>query len=413
MTPRRGCSDGRALNCSRSVQFVENTLTLDLFAFASTILLGQSNPVPLIDQPWLLRSATPDGVSFAPAASYPVGSNPSGVAVGDFNRDGNLDLAVSNQTSNNVSVLLNNGDGTFRPAVNYAVGLFPLSVGDADFNQDGKLDLITANMDSYDMSLLLGKEDGTFQAARNFSAHGLWPWSVATADFNQDGLPDFAVAINGDHRVNVFLGHGDGTFGLGSKDFIGLEYPIFLTHGDFNGDGAPDLATVNWSDCCPYTLSILLARGDGTFRPKIEIESKWGEPHWLATGDFNKDGNLDLAISGGDYNGPQFVKILLGTGRGFKGGQLIAINSYVVGSIASGDLNADGNSDLVVQTPHSVIIELGNGDGTFTPGGKFLETGHSNGAVTVADLNGDGLPDVVSVSQNSQFVNVLLNTTKP
>src|SRR5439155_11609832 len=114
-----------------------------------------------------------------------------------------------------------NGDGTFRAAVNYGSGIEPVSVAMGDFNGDGKLDLAVANYPSWDnsklgftngiVSVLLGKGDGSFRAAVNYSA-GITPFSIAVSDFNGDGKPDLAVAnfISGD--VSVLLGKGDGTF---------------------------------------------------------------------------------------------------------------------------------------------------------------------------------------------------------
>src|SRR5262249_51928139 len=150
--------------------------------------------------------------TFQPARNFTAGTNPRSVAVGDFNGDGILDLAVANL--NNVSVLLGNGDGTFRAARSFAAGRAPSSVAVGDFNGDGLLDLAVVGRDN--VSVLLGNGDGTFWAARNFPT-GIYPSSVAVGHFNDDGLLDLAVAnFGGDSglgsSVSVLLGNGDGTF---------------------------------------------------------------------------------------------------------------------------------------------------------------------------------------------------------
>ena len=164
-------------------------------------------------------------LSFSPAASYPVGASPQAVAIGDFNGDGKADMVTANTNSNTVSVLLNNGNGTFGAAQTYAVGVSPTSVAVGDFNGDGKLDIATANEGAYyaaysahggSVSVLLGNGDGTFQPAANFSA-GVNTQSVAVGDFNHDGKLDLATAnegtsYRGGSSVGVLLGNGDGIF---------------------------------------------------------------------------------------------------------------------------------------------------------------------------------------------------------
>ena len=146
----------------------------------------------------------PPPVSFLPAVNYGVGTQPTLVAVGDFNGDGKPDLVVANLGSNTVSVLLGNGDGTFQPAVNYGAGFQPSSVAVGDFNGDGKPDLVVANHGSNTVSVLLGNGDGTFQAAVSFSA-GTNAYSASVGDFNRDGKPDLTVANFGSINVSMLL----------------------------------------------------------------------------------------------------------------------------------------------------------------------------------------------------------------
>jgi hypothetical protein len=142
-------------------------------------------------------------------------------------------------------VLLGNGDGTFQAARNFAAGIYPESVAVGDFNGDGTLDLAVANNTvSGTVSVLLGNGDGTFQDARNY-ATGNGPDSVAVGDFNGDGTLDLAVAGAG--GVRVMLGNGDGTFQTTNFGYLAGGLPTSVAVGDFNGDGAPDLAVANYS----------------------------------------------------------------------------------------------------------------------------------------------------------------------
>jgi hypothetical protein len=198
--------------------------------------------------------------TFQTAVSYAAGVGPASVAVGDFNRDGILDLAVANDEGNDVSVLLGNGDGTFQPAVNYAAGHSPTSVAVADLTGNGILDLVVADYgtNSGAVSVLLGNGDGSFQPAVNYAA-GVGPASVAVGDFNRDGIPDLAVANSEGNDVSVLLGNGDGSFQTSPVGYIAGSVPFSVAIGDFNGDGSPDLAVANYDS---NDVSILLNDGN-------------------------------------------------------------------------------------------------------------------------------------------------------
>ena len=292
--------------------------------------------------------------TFQAAVDYGAGSNPSSVAVGDFRDDGKLDLVVANDGSDNVSILLGNGDGTFQAAVNYGVGSAPTSVAVGDFNGDGKLDLAVVNELSNNFSILLGNGDGTFQAAVNYGA-GLSLFSVAVGDFNGDGKLDLAVASGGSDYVSVLLGNGDGTFKTAVQYVAGLE-PISVAVADFNGDGKLDLAVANYES---NNVSILLGKGDGTFQIAVDYgigtENYPATPGSVAVGDFNGDGKLDLVVGGVESDNVSVVSVLLGNGDG----TFQAAVNYGAGagqtSVAVGDFNGDGRLDLAA--PASLLLQ--------------------------------------------------------
>jgi hypothetical protein len=225
--------------------------------------------------------------TFLPAVNYPAGIHPYSVAVGDFNGDGKPDLAVANNDypyPGTVSVLLGQGDGTFLPAQAFPAGSWPASVAVGDFNGDGILDLAVANSIQFNgtVSVLLGQGDGTFLPAQAFPA-GFQPSAVAVGDFNGDGKLDL-VLNNG----KLLLGNADGTFqapiSYGPGGFA-------VAVGDFNGDAKPDLAVV------AGTVRVLLGKGGGAFQTSNVSYVAGSYPTAVAVGDFNGDGFPDLAVA--------------------------------------------------------------------------------------------------------------------
>jgi hypothetical protein len=279
---------------------------------------------------------------------------------------------TANFRSNNVSVLLGNGDGTFQASRTFAVGEFPYSVAVADINGDGKPDLVTANFRSNDVSVLLGNGDGSFQAAKNFPV-GTGPYSVAVADFNGDGKPDVVTANHFSNNVTVLLGNDTGTFptfpvpptlAVGSQVFS-------VALADVNGDGRPDLITAN-----KYTndVSVFLNNGDGTFQTAQNFAAGYG-PVWVAVADVNGDGKPDLVVANqGTFDpntgnfGPVGVSVLLGNGDGsFQPAKSFPVGQFPT-EVLIADVNGDGKPDLVVTDPagDAVSVLLGNGDGLRT-----------------------------------------------
>jgi hypothetical protein len=339
---------------------------------------------------------------FLEAPQYATGANPQAVASGDFNGDGTLDLVVANSTSNTVSVLLGNGNGTYRAQVTYPTGVSPEGVAVADFNGDGYLDFAVTNSASNTISIFLGNGDGTFKPKVDY-ATGNKPQGVAVGNFSGNSTVDLAVTNAGDNTVGVLLGQGDGTFKAQATYRTGVN-PYAIAVGDFNNDGIPDLAIANNNN--NDVISVLLGNGNGTFQAQLQYPTG-NTPVAVALGDFNGDGNLDIAVA--DQQG-NTVSILLGNGKGAFATHVDYPTSAFPTAITATDLNGDGNLDLAVSSGdgNTVTILWGNGDGTFQ-GQLNCGTGDIPYSVISGDFNNDGHTDLAVANSGSNSVSIILN----
>ncbi|HZP03252.1 MAG TPA: FG-GAP-like repeat-containing protein [Terracidiphilus sp.] len=395
--------------------------------------LGQTSPVGPVsvldttNGDKMIASITPSRSVEAftmQSRSLTVGSTPQGLAVADFNNDGFLDIAITNSGDNTVTILLGNGEGSFSQASEspIIVGNSPRGVMAADFNGDGIADLAIANTGDNSLTILLGRGDGTFdQGPDSPVAVGREPWAIAAADFNRDGLADLVVTNNaaalpgGDGSLTILLGRGDGTFSQAPNSPIASVtgaplQAMFTAVGDFNDDGIPDLAVTTEFGL----LAIFLGNGDGTFTAPYSPLNVGGAPtaNAVVVGDFNGDGNADLAVADNacctfQYSGT--ISILLGNGTGhFVRSQGLYAN-HTIYSLAVADFNEDGALDLAVTSfggsiPNTIFL---GSDGPFSLTDVTFPSGITD--LVPADLNGDGVSDLVGVSPAGNCVYIMMS----
>jgi Big-like domain-containing protein/VCBS repeat protein len=343
---------------------------------------------------------------FQAHVDYITGVDPASVAVGDFNKDGKLDVVAGDYDDDTESVLLGNGDGTFMPRLFFPSGSCPLSLTVADVNGDGIADMVVTDHDANTVSVLLGNGDGTFQPFVTYPT-ALTPVAVAVADFNGDGKVDLATSDADASMISVLLGNGDGTF-QNHVDYPTGSKVLAIAYGDFNKDGKIDLVTANYNG---NSIGILFGNGDGTFQPHVDYPTG-NRPNAVAVVDLNKDGVQDLVTA--NFDNTSFgISILLGV----AGGSFPTHVEYLTGptpngpySVTPGDFNGDGKIDLVTANGNgnTVSVFTGNGDGTFQPAVDYPVVGAAK-AVEVADFNQDGAPDL-AVPNGANFLSILLNT---
>ncbi len=356
-------------------------------------------------------------LAYTPTPSVPVGRSPQALATGDFNGDGLWDVATVNGTSDDVSILLGNGNGTFRSAVSFGVGKIPLALVAADVDQDGVLDLILGLSGADQIVVLKGDGKGLFRK-RSSHASGKGTTFLAVKDINGDGWVDVVTVNSGrfgyypPFDLSVLLNDGQGGLEEAVKYETGDRegmFPTGVVVEDFTGDGIADLA-VTWSQPSwrsPNGLVVVLENdGKGIFTPFREIRPGLTLSA-IHHADLDQNGLGDLVVTS-LYS--DSVRVLLQQGDG----SFAFLDPMKVGFAPVGvgiqDLNQDRALDLVVvnRDSNSLSIMLGNGKGDFHSAGHF-GVGATPADVVINDFNQDDIPDFATAGTNVDSVSVLLS----
>ena len=364
--------------------------------------------------------------SLYPTQFFATLNTPNAVVSGDVNGDSHPDL-IEIGIDQTIAVLINNGDGTFKsPTHYYVVGNQPHALATGDFNGDGKLDIAVINSTDNTVSIMLGNGDGTFKAPTAAEvaaktgtpapsyATGQDPLSLVVADMNGDGIPDIVTANFADDTLSVLIGNGDGTFKPQIALVTGVG-PIFVTAADLNNDGKLDLLVNNNLD---DTLGVLLNAGKGLFRtmtatklgPRL-VNSYF---QMMVVGDFAHDGKLGVITTTTSLDGDTVI-YLPGKGDGGFGPAHAFVTGLQTAYLATADVDGDGLPDLIAGSAanNTIRVMFGNNDGGFSSGLNYSASGIGSGnsvqRFAVADFSGTGKPDIAAVNTSGSFMQLLYN----
>lgn len=397
----------RATSFVNQGQLTATILSTDI-ATASTASITVTSPAPGggASSVAFLPVRNPSSFVSLNASTIALTTSPEIITAGDFNRDGNQDIAIyfydpTNQTYG-LSIMLGHGDGTFTQGATYTVVDNGSWLASTDVNDDGNLDLVfnTTISNQNVVAVMLGDGDGTFQSP--IAALTVNIDAPQFADFNHDGRLDL---VYGQGPYCIALGNGDGTFQLPSCTQVsGQDYNAAVV-GDFNRDGKLDLALANYNG--PFSVDIALGNGDGTFQTPQDYADA-GSFYYMAVADFNGDGYLDIAALNDDQTGP--LTTFFGNGEGALRSGPSVPTPYSPQSIAVADMNGDGYPDFVGGTYYfpgiDVWISLGNGDGTFQ---KYVSYGGGSAQElpVLGDFNNDGRMDVAVPNYGLDTITIL------
>lgn len=344
-------------------------------------------------------------VAFEPAVNLPVGLRPLGVALGDVDADGDLDLAVTvDDPASGVSVWLNNGSGRFTFSSNLAIAPQVEHLLLTDLDRDGDLDLAVTNRSESAVSVFLNNGLGDFSGPRHYPV-GARPRGPSVADLDRDGHVDLLVANRDGGKVSLLPGIGNGTFAPAITLPAGGE-PRNVVAADLNRDGLPDIVT---SDHEVRNLTVLINLGDRRFIPALTLATGGDAPDWVAVADLDRDGDLDLAAALRDPFG-RFA-ILVNAGNGTFGPPTLVPAASNLSATTVVDVDGDGKLDLITanEDANNVGVHLGDGAGGIGAVATFA-TGLFTTFVAAGDLDRDDDFDLVAVNRDSGTVSVLINS---
>ncbi|MEO6851809.1 MAG: FG-GAP-like repeat-containing protein, partial [Mucilaginibacter sp.] len=370
-------------------------------------------------------SAAVNAQTFGNKIDFTTGAGGTGSIVKDLDGDGKNDVITTNGGQRNISILRNtssSGAVSFAQGITFPITAYPLCVASGDLDGDGKPDIVVTDFGTGRVNVFLNNS-----TVNNISLiqqtplqTGSNPFGISIADFDGDGRPDIVVA-NEYNSLAAISVYRNITTSVGSVSFApkidlpaGL-YPRELTTADIDNDGKPDIIVANQAGISISVFRNTSANGNISFAPKFDLAAQAGSsPESVAVGDFNSDGKLDIAVA--NNNSPGFVSIFenssVPAALAFQPRQDFATGNYPY-SIASGDVDGDGKPDIVVSDDNdntvSVLINSSSGNTIVLKPHIDYATGNYPQSANIADVNGDGKPDIITGNDNANTVSVLLN----
>jgi len=355
---------------------------------------------------------------FAAGTEHLVGSSPLSVAIGDVNGDGKADIITTNYSSNNISILPGNGDGTFGVKTDVAVNLYPDSVALGDLDSDGDLDIVTGNgnrnynywVDS-SLSILANNGDGSFTRNDITLPYYIGTQALELTELNADGDLDIVISGSGygnSGQMSVLLGSNGSSFGTRTDYNTGYA-PHSLAVGRLNQDLSFDVVTAN---SYSNNVSVFPGNGNGSFGTRRDFPVGYS-PSSVAVGDLNGDGNSDIITANANYSSRN-VSVLFGDSNGNFGIPTnYSVGNFTPLSVALGDVDNDSDLDVVVSVTGSanqVSVLFNDGTGSLMlKENVAVSSGPTDAALRDLDLDGD--LDLVTVNNGSDNVSIRLNNT--
>lgn len=343
------------------------------------------------------------GQEFLPRVNLDTGGSAYGVAAGDYDGDGRLDLAVGNNALFQMTTFYGQANGSLGGATSLITpGDIPKELASADFNGDGCGDVVFNNADN--IVVAYGQSNQTFANFQNLPA-SFYTSYIAVSDLNADGRPDVLVTDYYYDKLRVFYSQSGGAFATPHLYRLGNK-PEGVAIADFDLDGYKDIAASNQYD---GTVSVMYGQSDGSFA-RTDYPAT-GKPGGMVSADLNSDGRPDIAYASSS-NG-------LGVQLGQDGGGLSAPSFFAGPSdamdIASGDFDRDGKTDLVLVTMSTryVTIWMGKGDGSFGDRMDLRASANGSASVTVADFDSNGWDDIAVASASGRYANVFYGIPEP
>ncbi len=351
------------------------------------------------------RTGSGGTLNIASPASFTTGTGPGNIALDDLDGDGDKDMAVADQTSDQLSILINTGGTNFSTKVDYVTDDLPRGVDSADVDADGDRDVIVAVYNTSEISVFKNNGNGTFATKVDY-ATGTLPNNLDIADVDGDGDQDVVTSNESTDNISVLKNTGTGTFAT-KVDYVAGDAPDGVALADYDGDGDKDIAVSNQAG---LTVSIYVNNGTGTFATKVDYANLYN-PNDIVSADFDGDGDFDLATAGSGMGSN--VAVFKNNGNAtFASATYYSSASNARESIESADVDGDGDKDLATAgSTNGLTIFLNSGTGAFDSGTQYT-AGSGAFYLAFADLDGDGeAADIAVTDSVSNAVLVFRNNT--